>query len=118
MSLTVQEAKLEIVKSDFKFGFYFDNPYDNRVWVISHNYVDPDYFILTERRGGEIVNVRNIRYDRISPEIKDLCGLYKYFVLKPGEAVKSVIGGGVEIVGLVIKDISDKHKDGFEMCGF
>jgi len=119
MSLTVQkEVRLEIIKSDYKFGFYFDSINDNRVWVISHNRIEPEYFILTERRDGEIVDVRNVRYDRISPETRDLCGLYEFFVLKPDEAIRKVTGEDVKVVSVVVKDISEKYKHGFETCGF
>jgi hypothetical protein len=118
MSLTVQEeVRLELIKSDYKFGFYFDSINDSRVWIILHNHIEPEYFILTERRDGEIIDVRNIRYDRISPEIKDLCGLYTYFVLKPDEAVRKVIGEDVKIISVAVKDISEKYKHGFETCG-
>lgn len=119
MSLTVQkEARLEVVKSDYKFGFYFDSITDNRVWIISHNYVDPNYFILTERRDGEVVDVENVRYDRIGPEVRDLCGLYTYFITRPDEVLRKIIGEDVKVVDVMIKDISEKYKHGFESCGF
>jgi hypothetical protein len=119
MSLAVQEElRLEIIKSDYKFGFYFDNINDNRVWIISHNRIDPEYFIVTERRDGEIVDVRNVRYDEVGPEVRDLCTLYVFFVTKPDEAVRKVIGEDVNIVSVVIKNISEKYQHGFEMCSF
>lgn len=119
MSLTVQkEVRLEIIKSDYKFGFYFDSVDDDRVWVISHNYIEPEYFILTERRNGQITDVRNERYDQIGPGVRDLCGLYKFFVLKPDEAIKRVTGEDVEIISVAVKDISEKYKHGFETCEF
>lgn len=119
MSLTVhKEVRLEITKSDYKFGFRFDSVDDDRVWIISHNQIEPEYFILTERRGGQITDVRNIRYDQIGPGVRDLCGLYKFFVLKPGEAVKRVTGEDVKIISVAVKDISEKYKHGFETCGF
>jgi len=119
MSLTVQEEmRLEIIKSDYKFGFYFDSINDDRVWIISHNYVEPNYFILTERRGGEILNVKSVRYDQISPGVRDLCGLYTYFVLNPEEALRKVTGEDVKVVSVMIKDISEEFRHGFESCSF